>query len=142
MVTEQLSIIFFNINDYKIVNLQQKINRDNTVLLNSVINQAKLWCMKSVKTRGFFWSIFFRIWTEYAKLLQNNIGISPNLGKNGPKKYLYLNLSHAVILKIFFTLLSIVFHFFTVVFFFSLFFFILLLWISFVFYDGLSKKVG
>ena len=55
---------------------------------------------------------------------------------------MYLNLSQAVLLKIFFTLLSIVFHFFSVVFFFSLFFFILLLWISFVFYDGLFKKVG
>ena len=66
------------------VNLSQKINRDNIVMLNSVINQAKLWCMKSVKTRGFFWSLFFRIWTEYV-ILQNNISISSSLGKNGPK---------------------------------------------------------
>ena len=141
MVTEKLHIIFFNINYYKIVNLPQKINRDNIVLLNSVINQANLWCMKSVKTRGFFLFVFFRIWNEYA-ILQNNSSISPNLGKNGPKKYMYLNLSHAVLIKIFFTLLSIVFRFFTVVFFSSFFFLILLLWISFVFYDGLSKKAG
>ena len=33
---------FFDINDYKMVNLSQKINRDNIVMLNSVINQAKL----------------------------------------------------------------------------------------------------
>ena len=123
--------IFFDINDY-IVNLQQSINRDNIVLLDSVINQAKLWCIKSVKRRVFFWSLFLCIWTEY-KIVQNIISISTNLGKNRPKKYLYLNLSNTVVLKIFFTLLSIVFHFFTMVFFFSVLFFILLLWISFVF---------
>ena len=66
------------------MNLLQKINRGNIALLNSVINQAKLWCMKSVKTRVFFWSLFFRIWTEYV-ILQNNISISLNLGKKGPK---------------------------------------------------------
>ena len=53
------------------------------------------------QNRVFFWFVFFRIWTEYT-ILQNNISISPNLGKNRSKKYLYLNLSHAVLLKIFF----------------------------------------
>ena len=46
-------------------------------------------CVKSVQIRSFFWSVFFRVRTDW-------IFIS-NAGKYGPEKTLYLNTFHVVL---------------------------------------------
>ena len=63
---------------------EENVNGSCLTMSRKHFHQAKLWCIKSVKRRGFFWSLFFRIWTEYA-ILQNNICISPSLGKMDQK---------------------------------------------------------
>ena len=63
---------------------EEKVNGSCLTMSRKHFHQAELWCIKSVKRRGFFWSLFFRIWTEYA-ILQNNICISPSLGKTDQK---------------------------------------------------------
>ena len=45
-------------------------------------------CVKSVQIRSIFWSVFSHIRTEF----------SPNAGKYGPEKTLYLDTFHAVII--------------------------------------------
>ena len=45
-------------------------------------------CVKSVQIRNFFWSVFFRIRTEYG-----------NAGKYGPEKTPYLDTFHTVTLN-------------------------------------------
>ena len=41
----------------------------------------KMYCVKSVQIRSFFWSIFSHFWTEYGE-----IRTSPNAWKYGPEK--------------------------------------------------------
>ena len=48
-------------------------------------------CVKSVQMRGYLWSVFSRIWTEYA-----NTVFSPNAGKYGPEITPYLDTFRAV----------------------------------------------
>ena len=52
-------------------------------------------CVKSVQIRSFFWSVFFRIRTEYGDLPWISI-FTPNAGKYGPEKCPYLNTFHTV----------------------------------------------
>ena len=49
--------------------------------------------VKSVQMRSFFWSVSFCIQTEYGDLF------SPNTGKYGPKKALYLDTFYAVYIQ-------------------------------------------
>ena len=48
--------------------------------------------MRSVQIRGFFWSVFSRIWTEYGY----RTVFSPNAAKYVPEKAPYLDTFHAV----------------------------------------------
>ena len=41
---------------------------------------AQVYIEKNVRSQGFFWLVFSRIWTEYESLL------CPNEGKYGPEK--------------------------------------------------------
>ena len=49
--------------------------------------------VKSVQMRSFFWSVSFCIQTKYGDLF------SPNTGKYGPKKALYLDTFYAVYIQ-------------------------------------------
>ena len=57
--------------------------------------------MKSAQIQSFFWSVFSRIWTEYGEILRRDTEylsvFSPNAGKYGPEKTLYLDTFHTVV---------------------------------------------
>ena len=52
-------------------------------------------CVKSVKIRSFFWSVFSRIRTEYGEIRSNHV-FSSNAGKYGAEKTPYMDTFHAV----------------------------------------------
>ena len=79
-----------NFGMHKIWRLQSKGNTNRKWL---VWYCASYWYhfhfMKSVQIRRFFWSVFSCIWTEFTIF-------SPNTGKYGPQKTLYLDTFHRV----------------------------------------------
>ena len=54
-------------------------------------------CVKSVQIRSFFWSVFFRIGTEYGQIGTYLSTFSPNAGKYGPETTPYLDTFHALV---------------------------------------------
>ena len=52
-------------------------------------------CVNRVQIESFFWTVFSCIRTEYGDLLRKSV-FSPNTGKYGPEKTLYLDTFHAV----------------------------------------------
>ena len=86
---DQLGIIF------ALVRKSQRNGKKTSACRKNVLrNYALCWnSVKSVQMRSFFWSVFFCIQTEYRDLF------SPNTGKYGPKKALYLDTFYAVYIQ-------------------------------------------
>ena len=67
-------------------------------LWNKVMPIKLIPCVKSVQIRGFFWSVFFHIWTEYGKIRSispYSVRMRENMDQ---KKTTYLDTFHAVII--------------------------------------------
>ena len=60
------------------------------------ITYQKKNCVKTVQIRSFFWAVFSCIRTECGDLLRKSPYFSPNTGKYGPEKTLYLDTFQAV----------------------------------------------
>ena len=77
------------------------INYVNMIHLDHEFSR-RIHCVKSVQIRSFFWSLFFCIRTEYGEISERENTeylsvFSPNAGKYGTEKTLYLDTLHAVI---------------------------------------------
>ena len=77
-------------------NYTKKGTRAHQTKFFMVCVAAKLHCVKSVKIRSFFWSVFSCIRTEYGDLRSKAPYSVRILDKYGPKKTPYLDTFHAV----------------------------------------------
>ena len=74
------------------------IKTKNMITVSS-IKKFDIWnhwhCLKIVQIRCFFWFVFSRMRTEYAKMLRISV-FCPNAGKYRPEKTPYLDTFHTV----------------------------------------------
>ena len=88
-----LKINFRKMASHKHVDLRKKEN-----FIRSKCYLEDMHWVKSVQIRSYFWSVFFRIRSEYREI--RNISVfTPHSGKYGPEITPYLDTFHAVISK-------------------------------------------